>query len=294
MEKNRGRYTGTCRSRYLLCEHAMSYETLTQLGRPRCLLCENGWKFMSYLRVKNTASKCLTSYTTLNRFAESKLCVHPLARETLWWGMRRTGHGFGSGRSEREDGAEKMYSERERRRINQKAEISVPGIGFAVVFSRYNVFKQLATCDPTGKSKKNITDCNWLHVVNGLHMSIYTLLSCTGCATFLYMDALFLYIGMKVRERERDKRGNPLEESSWGFRGESPCCRISLQLGSPALFPRKPTLQNRSWWGRETRRRGQGVVLAGGWVQNRRVGAMKRVAENTDSRERGIWRHRHF
>lgn len=74
------------------------------------------------------------------------------------------------------------------------------------------------------------------------------------------MGIIFLYVGMNVREkeRERDRWGNPLEESSWGFRGESPCCRISLQPGSPALFPWKLALQNRrhseasyGWWGRE-------------------------------------------
>lgn len=49
-----------------------------------------------------------------------------------------------------------------------------------------------------------------------------------------------------IREREeRERWGNPLEESSWGFRGESPCCRISLQPGSPALFPWKLALHNR-------------------------------------------------
>lgn len=73
--------------------------------------------------------------------------------------MKRTGHGFGfgSGRSEIEDSAEKRIL---RERAGKNAESSLPGIGFAVIFSRYYVFKQLATGDPIGKSKKSITNCH--------------------------------------------------------------------------------------------------------------------------------------
>lgn len=48
----------------------------------------------------------------------------------------------------------------QRVRGGENAESGIPGIGFAVIFSRYNVFEQLATGDPIGKSKKSVTNCN--------------------------------------------------------------------------------------------------------------------------------------
>lgn len=65
--------------------------------------------------------------------------------------------------------------------------------------------------------------------------------------------------------RDRDRWGNPLEESSWGFRGESPCCRISLQPGSPALFPWKLAFRNRRQQGK-LRMVGWGGVGVHWWV----------------------------
>lgn len=143
----------------------------------------------------------------------------------------------------------KMAQKRKKKRVQRErggrnAGNSLPGVSFAVIFSRYNVFKQLATGDPVGKSKKRITNktnyvsliacaCAFKHRCHALEVQLF------------FIHGTNIFICWYERMREKDRWGNPLEESSWGFRGESPCCRISLQPGSPALFPWKLALQNR-------------------------------------------------
>lgn len=50
--------------------------------------------------------------------------------------------------------------ERGRERGGENPESSLPGVGFTVIFSRYDVFKQLAAGDPVEKNKESITNCN--------------------------------------------------------------------------------------------------------------------------------------